>query len=375
MKKKPFNILASVHNIIALSEQYPFEISAKANQEVAEIRISGAIHQYQNSSGEFKRQIDELLKQGIKNVKLYINTPGGSVFEANEIVNEIKKFTGKIKGYGGALVASAGTYIALNCDEFEMSSNGQYMYHKPLTYTQGNEDKISSELKLLQNLTNQYRTAYANKTGMSEDEIEKRWSKGDVWLSAKEALEQGFISSVNNDKQAITESDVAMITACGAPIIPEKTESKKQEIDMTREQIIAAFKLPSDASDEQIKAAITASQEDAAKYQATKASTETKEKDLAEALVQTFVESKQITADAKEQWVQMALKDYDGTKTILGTLSKPSKLSEELDKNASEGTKANWTVADYLDKDPKALEALAVSDPEKFEKLNEEYYK
>lgn len=375
MKKKPLNILASVHNIIALSEQYPFEISAKGGKDVAEIRITGAIHQYQNSATEFKRQVDELLKQGIKNVNLYINSPGGSVFEANEIVNEIKKFTGKIKGYGGALVASAGTYIALNCDDFEMSNNGQYMYHKPLTYTQGNEDKISSELKLLQNLTNQYRTAYATKTGMSEDEIESRWSKGDVWLSAKEALEQGFISSVSNDKQAITESDVAMITACGAPVIPERTESKNQDNNMTREQIIAAFKLPADATDEQIQTTIAKSQEDAAKYQANKASAETKEKDIANTMVQAFIDSKQIAADTKEQWVKMAVNDYDGTKAILATLPKPSKLSEQVDAGASEGTRANWTVADYLDKDPEALSALAISDPEKFEKINEEYYK
>lgn len=375
-KKLSLLVLASVHsNIVALSKDYPFEISAKASKDVAEIRITGAIHQYQNSAGEFKRQVDELLKQGIKNVKLYINSPGGSVFEANEIVNEIKRFTGKIKGYGGALVASAGTYIALNCDEFEMSANGQYMYHKPLTYTQGNEDKITSELKLLHNLTNQYRTAYANKTGMSEDEIESRWSKGDVWLSAKEAMEQGFISSVSNDKQAITANDVAMITACGAPIIPAKTENINQKNSMTRDQIIAAFKLSADATDEQIQTAITASQEDAAKYQASKASTDAKEKELAGTLVQTFVESKQISADAKEQWMSMALKDYEGTKAILATLPKPSKLSEKVDETVPEGTKANWTLEDYLAKDPDALNALASSDPEKFKKLNNEYYK
>ena len=49
---------------------------------------------------------------------IYINSPGGECFEANEIVNVIKRFPGKITGEGGALVASAATYIAINCTSF-----------------------------------------------------------------------------------------------------------------------------------------------------------------------------------------------------------------------------------------------------------------
>jgi len=183
-------------DIAAMSKKFPLTITAEAKNDIAEIRISGVIHEWQNSAQEFKRQIDQLLAKGIKDVRLYINTPGGSVFEANEIANEIIRFSGTISGFGGALVASAGSYLALVCDTFEMPENGQYMYHKPMGRFQGNEDKVGTDLKLLQNLTNQYRTAYAKKTGLSESEIESRWSKGDVWLSSKEAKDQGFITAV-----------------------------------------------------------------------------------------------------------------------------------------------------------------------------------
>ena len=61
---------------------------------------------------------------------IYINSPGGECFEANEIVNVIKKFPGKITGEGGALVASAATYIAINCTSFSMPANGLFMIHQ-----------------------------------------------------------------------------------------------------------------------------------------------------------------------------------------------------------------------------------------------------
>jgi ClpP class serine protease len=94
-------IAFSGSNFAALAAQHPMAITAEAKNNVAEIRISGVIHEYQNSAQAFKRTIDDLLAQGIEDVNLYINCPGGSVFEANEIANEIERFTGTIKGFGG----------------------------------------------------------------------------------------------------------------------------------------------------------------------------------------------------------------------------------------------------------------------------------
>ena len=155
-------------------------LNFEAKGKKAEIRIDGEIRQWENSARQFRRQITEALAAGVRDVDLYLNTVGGSCFEANEIANEIQRFPGKIKGYGGALVASAGTYIACICETFEMAENGHWMYHKPMGDIRGNEDEVTAGLKLLQNLTKQYRKTYADTTGKSEDEIEAAWSKGDV---------------------------------------------------------------------------------------------------------------------------------------------------------------------------------------------------
>lgn len=336
-------------------------ISAEANNDVAEIRISGVIHEYQNSAKAFKEQIDNLIKQGIKNVNLYINTPGGSVFEANEIANEIKRFKGTIKGYGGALVASAGSYLAIICNEFEMASNGQYMYHKPYGLIQGNEDKVASDLKLLQNLTNQYRTAYSNKTGLSEKEIESRWTKGDVWLSAKEALEQKFITGINEEQ-------------VGEPTSFYKTnQSYVNYGSFDLGKIKSILKLPSDASEFQIRMTVNRIIEDSEKYHAQSVYNEQNINNQAIKLVQSFVDSKQITADTKSQWIDLALKDYEGTKSILSTLPKVS--NSVYNTSNEDATRANWKIEDYLENDPTALDDMALRNPHRFKKLNDEYYK
>lgn len=368
-------IAFSGFDVVAMAQSHPLTITAEAKGTTAEIRISGVIHQWQNSSAEFKKQIDQFIASDIKDVTLYINTPGGSVFEANEIANEIKRFSGTITGFGGALVASAGSYLALICDTFEMAENGQYMYHKPMGMFSGNEDKVKADLKLLENLTNQYRTAYAEKTGLTEDEIEAKWSKGDVWLSAKEAKEQGFITVVSAKKEKITEDQKALFVACGAPNIPNVKTQKQREMK-NRNELIASLKLPADATDEQILAAVEkatakAGQVDGlvqAQAQALQAS--------AEALVDNAITAeKKITADVRDHWVKAATNDLAGTTAILKAMPSVGKASGQLEGGENpQASRKKWTLEDYQTKDPKALEKMMTEDPTAFAKLEDEYF-
>ena len=90
-------------------------LTATAENGRARIELKGTISKWRETEAEFTSKVEQLIRSGIKDVHIYINSPGGECFEANEIVNVIKKFPGKITGEGGALVASAATYIAINC--------------------------------------------------------------------------------------------------------------------------------------------------------------------------------------------------------------------------------------------------------------------
>lgn len=364
------NQLLKFMNIEGLAQEHPLQITAKKNGSRADIRIEGTIYGFQGE--EFKYSIDRLIESGVKNVRLYINTPGGNVFAANEIANEILRFEGTVSGFGGAIVASAGSYLATICSTFEMAENGQFMYHKPKTVFEGNEDTVESNLKLLKNLTDLYRKKYAEKTGKTEEEIEALWSKGDVWLNAQEALAEGFITSIST-KTPVTKETALLIAACGAPIQPEitKTETKMEN----RNEIISKLKLSEDATDAQIEAAI-----DNLNVQAQKAKDEEtilaqREAAAITALLDAAIVAKKIGADQKPHFEVLAKKDYDATKALLDTMAPTPKISGQLDPSAGGADpKANWTLQEYLDKDPQALEVLMEKDPKKFEELQKGYF-
>ena len=79
-------------------------ITAKAENGRAVISIKGQIAGWRDSEKNFTATVDSLIESGVKDAHLYINSPGGDCFEANEIVNVMKRFPGTVTGEGGALV-------------------------------------------------------------------------------------------------------------------------------------------------------------------------------------------------------------------------------------------------------------------------------
>jgi len=363
----------SAQSIEALAEQFPFAITAEEKKEKAEIRISGAIHNWNNSAEWFRSQIQAFNDKGIAEASLYISTPGGDVFQAAEIHNEIKAFNGKIKGYGGVMVASAGTYIRLACDEFEMVSNGKWMYHKPEGGIRGNEDAWESRLKLLQNITSDYRKGYADLTGLTEDQIEKKWAKGDVWLTPEEAKAEGWITGISKYKAKITEKETALFTACGTPNPPKPTAKSKlnTNIEMDLKVTALSLGLPETATEAEVKAKMADLQAKAQKADALEQAAQDKEKADKSAKIKAMLdkgfEEKKFTAKQRESLEKFADVDFEACEAHVESLPNLEKISDTI-AGKSKGKKT--VVAKdkkYEDMTDDEREVLAEEDPELFE--------
>jgi len=364
----------------ALAEQFPFTITAEAKEGVAEIRISGVIHQWSNSAEWFRRQIQSFNEQGIKKGSLYINTPGGDVFQAAEIRNELDAFEGEITGYGGAMVASAGTYIRLGCEKFEMVPNGQWMYHKPQGSLRGNEDEWESKLQLLKNITSEYRKGYAELTGLSEDEIEKKWSKGDVWLNAEQAKKEGFITGISKYKVKITEKETAMFTACGVPNPPKPTKSKtKSNNEMDLKMTALSLGLPENATEAEVTAEMAKLRAKAAKVDALE--TEAIAKAAAartteiKAILDKAAIDKKINAKSREGLEKFAAADFDGFKAHVENLPIPGKISEQIKGKSAGANSAAAKEKNFEDMTAEEHDILEEEDPEAFQAKYEAYLK
>lgn len=340
-----------------------FSITATEKGSYAQIDIIGDIYSWgANSADAFREKVKELTDKGIKDAHIYINSGGGDCFQANEIENILKAFKGKITGEGGALVASAATYLALGIKDFAQAENGQFMIHKPGIYTSGTEQEIENSLKLLKNMTENYKKAYLAKTTLPEAEFLDKWEKGDWWMTAQEALENGFISAVNSTVE-IDKNTAQMIANYRTT---NKTEPMNTTI-MTQQ-----LGLPPTATQEQINEALIALKAKAAKADeleaAQKAEKEAAQKQQINALLDKAIENKTIKADTLTAWKQAFDNDFENTAGILAGLVPVEKLSDHITGSTSvTGAKHNGKTWEQLqEEDPELLAKLETTNPELF---------
>lgn len=347
------------------------KITAQVNGTNAEIRIVDYIGDYENTGGSMRKLVDELLAQGVRSANVYVNSQGGSVFDASEIANQLGRIP-KVSVRVGALAASAATYITSKFYTVA-AKNSQFMIHKPMLYASGNEAEIQSQLKLLQNLTADYKAAYSAKTGMTEEQIEALWATGDYWMSAEEAMQKKFIDEMVVEEIEIDDLSIALLRASSAPVIPQKTVIKNSNDKMKKEQLIAMLGLSADATEEQIAARLTELKSKEAQLSAVEALAAQK----ANALVDKAIQDKRITESERESYEAFAKTNYDACAQLIGTtpaIPKPRATMPGTPRTDTPDARANWTLEDYLEKDPKALDAMAEKDPEKFKALNESHY-
>jgi ATP-dependent Clp protease protease subunit len=353
-------------------------ITAEARSGVAYIRIVDAISEYSMASSiEVRSQVDMFLSQGITTAEVYVNSRGGDCFEADEMCNELERFgVDNVSIIIGAVAASAAT-IFLAKFRSTAKPNSQIMIHRPRLGAYGDIQKIESDIVLLKNKTADYKTAYATKTGLSEDEIETLWAKGDVWLTAQEALAMKLIDAIEGTETIdVTAEDVSILEACGAPNIPQVTQQIIKEPVMEKKLLIAALGLSADATDEQIQKALEEAKSAKDTLDAQAESEETKKEKEAKKLVAKHLGRKVFKADMTAHYENWAKLDYEGCKVSLEAMTPLPQLSAMLDQVKDKlEARSEWTFEQWQEKDAAGLEALADTDPVAFDKLFKTQYK
>ena len=132
-----------------------------------------------------------------KDIKLYINSPGGSVYDGLAIIDTMNYIEPDVQTIGIGLQASMGAML-LGCGakgkRFALP-NARVMIHQPSSGTQG---KITDqEIMLKEGIFLKKRLAeiLAKNTGKKVDQIIKDMDR-DNWMSADEAKDYGIIDEV-----------------------------------------------------------------------------------------------------------------------------------------------------------------------------------
>lgn len=169
-------------------------VNVARNESEASIYIYDVIDPYW---GVGAVQVVEALAQvgdaGVLHV--YINSPGGDVFEGRAIMAALARFQGKTIAHIDSLCASAATSIALACNEVEMTDGAFFMIHNASCMAWGDKAELREQADILEKIEGAIVDDYAAKTGKDAGEI-VAWMDAETWFSAAEALESGFIDRI-----------------------------------------------------------------------------------------------------------------------------------------------------------------------------------
>ncbi len=132
-----------------------------------------------------------------KDIKLYINSPGGSVYDGLAIIDTMNYIEPDVQTIGIGLQASMGAML-LSCGAKGkrcVLENSRVMIHQP---SSGTEGKITDqEIMLKEGIFLKKRLAeiFAKNTGKTLAQVEKDMDR-DHWMSADEAKDYGIVDEV-----------------------------------------------------------------------------------------------------------------------------------------------------------------------------------
>ena len=132
-----------------------------------------------------------------KDINLYINSPGGSVYDGLAIFDTMNFISCDVATYGIGLQASMGAFLlaAGAKGKRHLLPNARVMIHQPSSGTQGKVTDQEISLREALALKEKLAEIMAKNTGQKLDKVKADMER-DFWMSAEEAKKYGLVDEV-----------------------------------------------------------------------------------------------------------------------------------------------------------------------------------
>ena len=132
-----------------------------------------------------------------KDIALYINSPGGSVYDGMAIYDTMQFIKPDVATYGIGLQASMGAFLLSSGAKGKrhLLPSSRVMIHQPSAGTQGKVSDMEITLRESIFLKKYLNEILAKNTGQKLAKIEKDVDR-DYWMGAKEAVDYGLADKV-----------------------------------------------------------------------------------------------------------------------------------------------------------------------------------
>lgn len=192
------------------------------------------------TSAEYFRQ--ELAKHpDVKNINIYINSLGGSVYEGTAIYNQLRRHKAFKTVYIDGYACSIASVIAMAGDKVVMPKNTLMMIHDPWVGVVGNAAQLRKAADDLDTVAAASRQAYLVKAGskLKEDKLISML-EAETYLTAEKCIEYGLA-----DEYAEQDADLEAAKAA----LESSVNQSDSKTDRFRAEITQLERLRSEAAE------------------------------------------------------------------------------------------------------------------------------
>lgn len=179
-----------------------FRMAADEETRTAQVYLYDAISGWFGvTAKDFARDWNAL---DVDHIDLFINSPGGDVFDALAILNVIRRTEARVVAHVDGIAASAASFIAMGADELVMGRNSELMIHDASGPCWGPAEDMQKMADDLTRISDNIASIYAEKAG-GEPASWREAMLAETWYSADEAVTAGLADRVDGDRD---KSDV-----------------------------------------------------------------------------------------------------------------------------------------------------------------------
>jgi len=152
---------------------------------------------------------------------LYVNSPGGSVFAAYEMINAVREWKAEHKQpvtvIVGAMAASAAASIAIMTGTtIKVHRNSKMMFHGAQVATVGGAESLEDQAELLGKMNADVQNFLIQNFKLDSDAVAEWFAEGrEGWLSADEMISAGIAQEIIADDSEVIIFDSGALDAMG----------------------------------------------------------------------------------------------------------------------------------------------------------------
>lgn len=135
-------------------------------------------------------------------LNIFINSPGGSVFDGVAIFNTLVRHRARKAVVVDGLAASIASIVAMAGDSITMAKNALMMIHDPWGFTMGKAEDFRKAADMLDKIKGTMIETYVDRSKTDAPTIEK-WMSAETWLNADETVAAGLADSVSEKEVEI----------------------------------------------------------------------------------------------------------------------------------------------------------------------------